>query len=199
MNEAAEAPGQSAAVPLPNPGWGPLSALPGNPLMWILIASELAVFGVALMGYTGARVRDPAGFAAAQDTLDRLAGTINTAVLLTSGMFAALATAARRRDDRLRGRLCLALAAALGAVFLGVKAVEYTNEIAAGYDMDSGTFFTLYYLITGFHAIHVFVGMLVLGIVAAFDSLENYETGTAFWHMVDLIWIVIFPCIYLLR
>ncbi len=199
MSEAAQADEQSSGAPLPNPGWGPLAALPGKPLMWVLIACELAVFGVALAGYAGARIQDPAGFAAAQDTLDRLAGTINTAVLLTSGLFAALATAARRRGERRRGRLGLALAGTLGAVFLSVKAAEYAHEISAGHDIDSGTFFTLYYLITGFHAIHVVIGTGVLAIVAAFDSLENYETGTAFWHMVDLIWIVIFPCIYLLR
>ncbi|MCC2106565.1 MAG: cytochrome c oxidase subunit 3, partial [Hyphomicrobiales bacterium] len=60
-------------------------------------------------------------------------------------------------------------------------------------------FFTLYYLITGFHALHVLLGMVILGVVARYDSLANYETGAAFWHMVDLVWIVIFPVIYLLR
>ncbi|MGO9545619.1 MAG: cytochrome c oxidase subunit 3 [Rhodomicrobium sp.] len=199
MMRESEAGTDSAGELLPNPGWGPLAALPGNPLMWILIASELAVFGTALAGYAGARIRDPAGFAIAQDTLDRLAGTINTAVLLTSGLFAAIATAARRRGERLRARVGLAIAGVLGAAFLGVKAVEYTGELAAGHDMESGTFFTLYYLVTGFHAIHVFVGICILAIVSVFDTLENYETGTAFWHMVDLIWVVIFPCIYLLR
>ncbi len=179
--------------------WGPLSALPGNPLMWVLIASELAVFGGALIGYSGARVRDPSGFAAAQDQLDRLAGTINTAALLTSGLFAALAGVARQEGRRTMARLLLGCAGGLGVVFLVVKAFEYSAELAAGNDIDSSPFFTLYFLVTGFHALHVVLGLIILALVARYDSPENYETGTAFWHMVDLVWIVIFPCFYLLR
>ncbi len=188
-----------AADPVSADSWGALSRLPGNPLMWVLIASELAVFGAALLGYAGARLRDPVGFTAAQDQLDRVAGVINTAVLITSGLFAALAVEARRLDRRSAARWRAALAIALGGGFLIVKLREYATELRAGFDIDSGGFFTLYYLITGFHALHVLLGMGILAIVARYDSLENYETGAAFWHMVDLVWIVIFPCIYLLR
>ncbi len=180
-------------------GWGPLSALPGNPLIWVLIASELAVFALALAGYAGVRAKDPSGFAAAQDQLSRLAGTINTATLLTSGLFAALANEARRNGDRSRARWSLLTAAVLGCVFLLVKGFEYGFEIAAGNDIDSSPFFTLYFLVTGFHALHVILGIGILGVVGFFDSEENIETGTAFWHMVDLIWIVVFPCFYLMR
>ena len=180
-------------------GWGPLSALPGNPLMWVLIASELAVFGLALVGYAGARAQDPAGFAAGQDQLDRLAGTINTAALLTSGLFAALANQARRAGLRNRARWNLACAGLLGLVFLVVKGFEYSSELAAGNDIDSSPFFTLYFLVTGFHALHVVLGLAILAVVARYDSVENIETGTAFWHMVDLVWILVFPCFYLLR
>ena len=173
--------------------------MPGNPIMWILIVSELAVFGAALVGYAGARLRDPTGFVAAQDSLDRIAGAVNTAVLLTSGLFAALAVEARRADRRAAGRWLLLTAALLGCVFLGVKGSEYARELAAGHDIDSHPFFMFYYLITGFHALHVVLGLIILAIVAWFDSLENYETGAAFWHMVDLVWIVVFPCLYLMR
>ncbi len=173
--------------------------LPGNPLMWVLIASELAVFGVTLLGYAGARLRDPTGFAAAQDHLDRAAGLLNTAVLLTSGYFAALATRARGADCRGAARLWLLAAGVLGLIFLGVKSVEYSRLLAEGFDLDSGGFFTVFYLVTGFHALHVLLGLAILALVARFDSLQNYETGTAFWHMVDLIWVVIFPCLFLLR
>lgn len=179
--------------------WGPLSRLPGNPLMWVLIASELAVFGAGLLGYSGARLRDPAGFLAAQNHLDRVAGVINTAVLITSGLLAALAVEARKAGRRTAARGRIITAAALGAVFLAVKFTEYGRELGAGFDIDSGGFFTLYYLITGFHALHVLLGMVILAVVARHDSLPNYETGAAFWHMVDLIWIVVFPIIYLLR
>jgi nitric oxide reductase NorE protein len=186
----------SSAAP---PAWGPLSGLPGNPLMWVLIASELLVFGCALIGYAGARSLDPAGFAVAQDQLDRLAGTVNTAVLLTSGLFAAFAVEAARHGQRSRVRLWLAFAAALGVVFLAVKGHEYAGEFAAGRGLDTPGFFMLYFLITGFHALHVVAGLVVLAIVAIWPSLDNLETGAAFWHMVDLIWLIVFPCLYLLR
>ncbi len=179
--------------------WGPLSVLPGNPLMWVLIGSELAVFGAALIGYAGARARNPAGFAADQDQLNRLAGLINTAVLLTSGLFAALANVATHAGRRAAARAWLGLAGALGVVFLAVKAREYGVELAAGHDLDSSPFFTLYFLVTGFHALHVVLGLVILTIVARFNSPDNIETGTAFWHMVDLVWILIFPSFYLLR
>jgi nitric oxide reductase NorE protein len=180
-------------------GWGPLSALPGHPLMWVLIASELAVFGLALLGYAGARARDPLGFAAAQDSLDRLAGTINTAILLTSGLFAALANIAAQDGRRRRARVCLGAAGTLGIAFLAVKALEYTLEFAAGVNIDTHPFFTLYFLITGFHALHVVLGLILLAIVARSAAPAAVETGTAFWHMVDLVWVLVFPCLYLLR
>lgn len=168
-------------------------------MMWVLIACELSVFGLALIYYAAGRALDPAGFLADQDELNRVAGTINTAVLLTSGLFAALAVEARERNDRSRARLMLLVAGFLGIVFLVVKAQEYGVEIANGHGLNEPGFFMLYFLITGFHAAHVIFGIVILGIVAFYDDLENIETGTAFWHMVDLIWIVIFPCLYLLR
>lgn len=179
--------------------WGPLSGLPGNPLMWVLIASELLVFGAALIGYAGARALDPAGFALAQDELDRAAGTLNTAVLITSGLFAAFAVEAARDGNRGQTRWWLASAALLGCVFLVVKGHEYAAEIAAGRGLDTPGFFMLYFLITGFHALHVAAGLVILGLVARWPSLDNVETGAAFWHMVDLIWIIVFPCLYLFR
>lgn len=168
-------------------------------MMWLLIACEVLVFGLALVYYAAARAQDREGFLAAQDGLDRLAGTLNTAVLLTSGLFAALAVEAREAGRRRGARVMLGLASLLGVAFLAIKAGEYATEISAGHGLAAGGFFTLYFLITGFHAAHVVFGLIVLAIVAVYDSIENMETGTAFWHMVDLIWVVIFPCLYLLR
>ena len=174
-------------------------SLPGNPMMWLLIAAELMVFGGGLLAYAGARALDPHGFLAAQDELDRLAGTVNTAVLLTSGLFAALAVTAREAGRRTRARLWLGAAGLLGVVFLVVKAREYGAEFDHGHGLGEGGFFTLYFLITGFHAVHVAFGIVILAIVAWFDDVEHVETGTAFWHMVDLVWVVVFPSLYLLR
>lgn len=179
--------------------WGALSALPGNPLMWILILSELAVFGAFLAGFAGARVIQPDLFAESQAQLNRLYGGLNTLVLVTSGWFAALAVRNRAEGAVGRARLWLLAAGGLGLVFLVVKVIEYGAKIDAGIGMDTNTFWTLYWLMTGFHALHVVMGLAILAIVAWKASLENLETGAAFWHMVDLIWVLLYPVIYLIR
>lgn len=179
--------------------WGPLSGLPGNPIMWLLIASELAVFGAVLVGFTAARIFETDVFMASQDHLDRLAGAINTMVLLTSGLFAALAVRFQIEGRGGRTRLLLMAAMALGLVFLGIKWNEYAAKFDAGISTDTDTFFMFFFLATGFHALHVVFGIVILAIVAWKNSVENVVTGVAFWHMVDLIWVILFPVIYLMR
>ena len=182
-----------------NSGWGPLSSLPGNPIMWVLIWSELLVFGAALGGFAVARLLDPQTFDASQAHLDRFLGGINTMVLLTSGFFAALAVRARSDGEVTASRWWMVASIAVGSVFLYVKILEYGAKLDAGLDIETNTFFTLYYLITGFHFLHVIFGLVILAIVTWKNSLENLETGAAFWHMVDLIWLLIFPLLYLMR
>jgi nitric oxide reductase NorE protein len=183
----------------PNDGWGALSALPGNPMIWILIISELAVFGAALVGFMVMRILNPATFTAGQATLDYWLGGLNTMFLITSGWLAALAVLAREQNARQLARLRLLGSGLLGIGFLTVKIFEWGGKLAQGHDLESDAFFTLFYLITGFHAAHVIMGLAILVIISVWDSLENMKTGTAFWHMVDLIWLVIFPTIYLVR
>lgn len=179
--------------------WGALSDLPGNPLMWVLILSELVVFGAFLIGFAGARVADPGLFAESQARLDRVYGGVNTLVLVTSGLCAALAVRAAAARTIGPARLWCLGAAGLGLVFLWVKGLEYADKSAQGIGLETNTFYTLYYLMTGFHALHVVLGIVILGIVAWKCSLENMETGAAFWHMVDLVWVLIYPVVYLLR
>ena len=179
--------------------WGALSELPGNPLMWVLILSELVVFGALFAAFSVSRVLHPAMFLADQIKLDRLAGGVNTMLLLTSGLAAALAVNARVGDDIRRCRLWLGGAALLGMGFLGIKLAEYSDKAAQGFGIETDTFFTLFYLMTGFHAAHVLFGLIILAVVAWKPSRENVETGTAFWHMVDLIWVLLYPIVYLIR
>ncbi len=179
--------------------WGPLSDLPGNPVMWLLIASELLVFGAIFVGFASARLFEPEAFAASQDQLNRLAGAINTMVLLTSGYCAALAVYYQGKDEVTKTRLWLLAAGFLGIVFLGVKWVEYADKVEAGISTETNTFFMFYFLATGFHALHVVFGIVILIIAGWKNSIENVVTGTAFWHMVDLIWVILFPLIYLMR
>lgn len=179
--------------------WGALSDLPGNPLMWILIISELLVFGAFFIGFAAARLFDPAVFAAGQATLDVRLGGLNTFVLVTSGWLAAKAVQRRILADAQASRPWLYGAMALGVVFLVVKGTEYADKAAHGYGLETNTFYTLFYLMTGFHALHVVMGLAILGIVAWKNSVDSLETGAAFWHMVDLVWLILFPLVYLLR
>jgi nitric oxide reductase NorE protein len=172
--------------------------LPGEFLMWVLIISELAVFGAGLVAFMGVRLTDPAGFAEAQNHLNRTGAALNTIVLVTSGFLAAQALVWSRTGGRIRARLALITAAGLGVVFLWIKAQEYSAKAAEGIGWDTHPFFTFYYLLTGFHAAHVVAGVVLLLLVAWRDDPDNIEAAGAFWHMVDLIWVLLFPVIYLL-
>lgn len=176
----------------------PSHDLPGDLMIWVLIVSELLVFGAGLAAFLGVRLADPSGFAAAQDHLHRAAAGANTVVLVTSGWLAALGVRAveERLADRARG--LLGASASLGAVFLAVKWHEYADKARQGIDVETHPFFTFYYLITGFHAAHVAAGIVVLLVVAARSRPREVEAGVAFWHMVDLVWVLVFPVIYLL-
>ena len=171
-------------------------------MMWILILGELAVFGALFVGFAVTRALDPVTFNASQAHLDGLLGGLNTMVLVTSGWLVAIAV--QRRAINPNGqhrshRAAMFGAMAFGFVFLAIKVVEYADKIGQGFTPETDMFFQLYYLMTGFHALHVVMGLIILGIVTWRDSLENVETGAAFWHMIDLIWVLLYPLVYLLR
>ncbi len=189
----------TAGSELPNPGWGPLSALPGNPLMWVLILSELAVFMAFFVLYISERAAQVTLFNDAQQHLDPLVGGLNTMVLLTSGLLVALAVEAVARGNVRRTRQWLGGAAALGVVFGAIKIFEYSSKFAVGITPETNTFFGFYFGLTAFHFAHVIFGLVLLGLVSWKSNLENVETAAAFWHMVDLIWILLYPLLYLLR
>jgi nitric oxide reductase NorE protein len=176
-----------------------LSELPGELMMWVLIASEILVFGAGLLACLGVRIADPVQFATDQALLDRTAAAINTLVLVTSGFCAAAAVRAREAGKRGIARRWLFAAGGLGIVFLAVKAMEYASKMALGIGIETSPFFTFYFLLTGFHALHVVAGVGLLAFVSWADSLRNMEAAVAFWHLVDLIWVLLLPIIYVLR
>ena len=175
-----------------------IDELPGELMMWVLIISELLVFGAGLLVFMALRLTDPEGFAEAQSQLYRTGAALNTVVLITSGFLAAQALAWRRASERLKARLALIAAALLGVVFLVIKGAEYAGKAAQGISYESHPFFMFYYLLTGFHAAHVVAGGAILLLIAWRDSPRNIETGSQFWHMVDLVWVLLFPAVYLL-
>ena len=186
-------------APKAKPRPGSLEELPGELLMWVLIISELLVFGAGLVAFLSVRITDPGGFADAQDHLHRMQAGVNTVVLITSGFLAAIALRFSMAGKIKSCRLSLLGAMALGAVFLVIKIWEYSEKIAQGISTETHPFFTFYYLLTGFHAAHVLAGIVILGLVTWFATPRNIEVATAFWHMVDLVWVLLFPVIYLLR
>ena len=174
------------------------TGLPGELIMWVLIVSELAVFGTALLIFLVLRLGDPSGFAAAQDQLHRLSAGANTMVLVTSGFAAALAVRAAGMGRKPATRGWLGVAMLLGGVFLTLKGVEYADAARRGIGLETHVFFTFYWLLTLFHAAHVLAGMILLAIVAIPARAPGVEAAGQFWHMVDLVWVMLFPVIYLL-
>jgi len=175
-----------------------LSELPGELMMWVLIVSELFVFGAFLIVFLAVRVANPGQFTADQALLNQTAAAINTIALVTSGFCAAAALRAREAGERRQARLWLAAAGSLGILFLVVKGFEYWSKAELGIGIDTSPFFTFYFLITGFHALHVVAGIVILALVAWADAVRNMEAAVSFWHLVDLVWVLLFPIIYIL-
>jgi len=178
---------------------GPFDDLPGDLMIWVLIVSELLVFGAGLLAFLAVRLTDPAGFALAQDQLHRVGAGFNTLILITSGWLAAKGAMAAHLANAGSARLGLLAAAGLGLGFLAVKASEFVGLSGKGITTETHPFFTFYYLLTGFHAAHVLAGVVILGLLAVRPIPYATENGVAFWHMVDLVWVILFPVIYLVR
>lgn len=179
--------------------------LPGDPSMWFFVIGDLLIFGVYFVVYAYYRGRQPEVFLQSQAHLDLDIGAINTVVLLTSSLFVALGvTAARlgRVGDSIR-LFCTAFG--LGLLFPVLKAFEYVPEIAAGLTPGTNLFFTFYYVMTGLHLCHVLLGLVVLGFVirslrsTATPKTSFVETGATYWHMVDVLWLVLFALLYSMR
>lgn len=181
--------------------------LTGDLVIWLVILAELLTFGILFIAYAVTRARHVALFNASQATLDVHAGVINTLLLISGSACVAHAVHAVRGDDHRRGACWLAAALLCGGGFLTLKVIEYGAKLDAGIDLASNDFYMLYFMLTGFHFLHVVVGMIMLALLLIKTSRGAYgrhdchalETGAAFWHMVDLLWIVLFPLIYVMR
>ncbi len=183
----------------------PFTTPPGGILVWAFILMELLVFGAGFVVFFVMRAKDPAVFEAGQAALGRGLAIANTLVLLTSGYFVLLANQRFDAAEPRRASRWLYSAAGLGALFIALKAVEYADKLDRGLTASSDRFFEMYWLLTGFHLAHVLVGIPILLYFAwrirsgptAFEDDLNLQTGSAFWHMCDLIWVLLLPTIYL--
>lgn len=177
--------------------------VPGDNHMWVMVLGDLVIFAGYFVVFMIHRAMDPAAYLAAQQHLDITAGVLNTVVLLTSSWLIARAVlAARGGAHALAVRLTYA-AGCCGVVFVAIKSYEWATKIAQGHTL-SNEFFGFYYVLTGVHLLHVALGLLILGIIVRElrgprTRMSMVESGAVYWHMVDLLWIVIFALFYVLR
>ena len=180
---------------------------PGDLAIWIFILAELLVFALFFAAYAFARLGHAELFDLYQSTLDRDAALINTLALLTSSYFVVRGVFAARVGDNPRCARWLWAAVGMGALFLLVKAAEYAHNLGAGISLSTNTFYMFYLSLTFFHFMHVILGMVILGAVAVKAGRGGYsvqdhtgvETGASYWHMVDLVWLILFPLVYVMR
>jgi cytochrome c oxidase subunit 3 len=184
--------------------------------IWVFVASEILFFGALMLAYTVCRVDHTDAFTAASRETNIWYGTINTAVLLTSSLTMAIASQAAASAQHFRRLVlwCLASTAALGLIFMVVKAFEYKEDIDkhlvpgaqfALHESGAQLFFGFYWLVTGLHAVHLTIGIVLVVRLALLGCLKKLqldenpeiEVTALYWHLVDIIWIFLYPLIYL--
>lgn len=179
--------------------------IPGEAGLWIFILGDMSLFGAIMLVFLWDRRSDPPGFKDSAHHLIQPIGAANTLVLLLSSYFVVWALTAHRADGYAMAKRSVTGAVGCAAVFVVLKAVEYSSEIAAGHTPSSGPFFTYYFVLTGLHLLHVIVGAALLLLWRRMlircrqwtQSQRLVEGFASYWHMVDLLWVAIFALVYL--
>ncbi len=186
--------------------------------MWVFLATEVMFFGAVLLGYTFYRHMYGGAFEEASRHLNEMLGALNTAVLLTSSFFMARAVEAAKEGERTPLLLRLGVTIVLGLAFLSIKFLEWATEIADGdfpgraFDFPgphhgpAKIFFSFYFTLTGAHAVHMIVGIGLLSVLFVLawrgKFSRHYHTPVEicglYWHFVDIVWIFLFPLLYLI-
>jgi len=184
--------------------------------MWLFIFTELLLFGGLFVTYSVYRYNHSGAFHLAAQELDVTMGTINTVILLISSMTIAMSTTAIQKKNKKLTLTLIGITVVLALVFLVNKYFEWSAKIGHGIwpgsplleELGRGDtlFFGLYFFMTGLHAVHIIVGMVILIVVfvfvwkdkLTFDNFQLLENGGLYWHLVDLIWIFLFPLFYLI-
>ena len=180
--------------------------VPAEEGIWILICGDLLVFSLFFITLLYHRGQNLGVFNASAAQLSQAYGALNTVLMLSSSWFVALALRAARSNQGRRSAVCYGLAFLCGVGFASVKVFEYGGKIRAGITVNTNDFFMYYYVFTGIHLAHVVLGMGVLSTLALYSrsggftaaKIRNLESGSIFWHLVDLLWIVLFALLYLL-
>lgn len=184
--------------------------------IWLFIFTELLFFGGLFVTYAVYRHGNTQAFHLAAEQLDVAIGTINTVILLVSSMTIAMATTAIQKKDKRTTMILIWITLLLALVFLVNKYFEWSAKIDHGIwpgsplleELGRGDtlFFGLYFFMTGLHALHIIIGMVLIAVILVrvrknkitFDNFQLLENGGLYWHLVDLIWIFLFPLFYLI-
>ena len=181
--------------------------LPGVEGVWVFVGADMMFFALLFVSFMLGRVEAPALYEAGRQTLDPNFGGINTLILLTSSWFVVLGVDAVK-DNRLDEVPRWLLAAFTCGLAFGIsKAFEYGAKLDAGFTPATNEFYMYYFVLTGFHLLHVTAGSIMLLVFWKMSRAREFssdrfvvlESGAIYWHMVDLLWIVLFPLLYLMR
>ena len=184
---------------------GPIPYVPGEPGVWVFLFGDMVVFGVFFATFMYQRAQAPELFDASRHTLSIGIGLTNTLVLLTSSLLVVTAVRAIRQCRGGLAQFMLFGALLCGLIFVGLKCAEYTAKVTAGHVPTENDFYLYFFILTGLHLFHVLigVGVLVLLLTQARRStlsatrMAVVEGGACFWHLVDLLWIMLFALLYL--
>jgi nitric oxide reductase NorE protein len=186
----------------------PEPTLPGDSGVWFFIIADMCAFAVFFLVFMAGHAAAPALYESSRAMLDLRFGLANTLILLTSGAFMAQATRAAQRGHWLQARRFMVLTLVTGLPFGVSKALEWHSKITHGIGLTTNEFFTYYFVFTGIHFLHFVIGIVVLLVLIGLAGTDRkpadvllrwIESGGAYWHMVDLLWIVLFAMLYLLR
>ena len=181
--------------------------IPGEIGIWLFVAGDLLVFALFFVVFVHERGQDAAGFDDARQSLSLTIGTINTLVLLTGSILVVFGVrAARLGAGRLASRL-FALTLLCGAGFVVGKVADYIHQADLGHSPATNDFFMYFFVLTAIHLLHLVVGMIEVGLMWRFarrpvigpTEIRNIEACAVFWHLVDLLWLVLFALLYLMR
>jgi nitric oxide reductase NorE protein len=181
--------------------------LPGDFAIWIFIFAELLVFGIFFITYAVVRAQNVELFNHYQLTLNQETGAINTLLLITASYFVVLSVQAIKNDKVKHCYLWIYAALICGLLFLIIKSFEFHEKFSQGINLSTNDFYFFYFSLTMFHYLHVVLGMIILLAVTIKAQRGKYsaqdyigvESGGVYWHMVDLVWIILFPLIYIIR
>jgi nitric oxide reductase NorE protein len=181
--------------------------IPGEPGTWVFILGDMTVFALLFGVFVYYRGKQPHIFAHSQKELHRYFGAINTLLLLTSSLMVITAVRAIRAHMRRLAPILISIAMICGALFLMNKGLEWGSLLSAGHKPATNNFFMYFFVLTGIHAFHLLIGMGVLITLFVLSRKETLTTGqyafveggACFWHMVDLLWVVLFALLYLMH